>query len=429
MYSMTRHILEFFEVLSYLYCFAAIYGKKVKFNIYVVVFMVSELVLMTGLNEYGFPKYLVSLSYVLMILYCMLNYDGTVIRTLLNVGISFAVIGILQLLFYFIIATLFMENNIGDLDWELYIMILCFATIRLLGTKIKLKELSDFLYQRKLMLGIIGVFALLVLGGQIWKMKRDNSISGKDVIYVLYFFLLLFLLIYEWQKTKVDAEKKKMQLEMNSIYYSAYEDLIRSVREKQHDFKNHMNAIKGMLYSIEDYEQLVRCESEYLGTILCETEETSILTLVENPLLAGFLSEKIHEAEKYQIEVIYHCVFANDSLRVPEYKLIEMMGILIDNAIEAVEQENCSKVIELNLSQEDGTIIFEAINECNADKIRIVPKFFELGYSSKGENRGIGLAKLKRMLEEEHGEIFAIKKSVKGKEGICFRIEIPMLNA
>lgn len=426
---MIRHILEFFEVLSYLYCFAAIYGKKVKFNIYAVVFMVSELVLMTGLNEYGFPKYLVSLSYVLMILYCMLNYEETVIRTLLNVGISFVLIGILQLLFYFIIATIFMENNIGNLDWELYIMILCFATIRLFGSKIRLRELSDFLYQRKLLLGIIGVFVLLVLGGQIWKIKRDNSISGKDVIYILYFFLLLFLLIYEWQKTKVDAEKKKMQLEMNSIYYSAYEDLIRSVREKQHDFKNHMNAIKGMLYSIGDYEQLVQCESDYLGMLLCETEETSILTLVENPLLAGFLSEKIHEAERRQIEVIYHCVFANNNLRVPEYKLIEMMGILIDNAIEAVEQEKCSKVIELNLSQENGTMIFETINECNVDKIKIVSKFFEPSYSSKGENRGIGLAKLKRMLVEEHGEIFAIKESIRGKEGLCFRIEIPMLNA
>lgn len=423
---MIRELLPLLEILAYLYCFAATFGKKMNYNIYGVIFIISEMILMIGINDYGFPKYLISLSYVLMVIYCSLNYKDTILRALLNVGISFVIIGIAQLVIYFVLATVFKDNNIGNILWEFYTMLLCFIFSRVLSSRIKLKELSDFLYGRKLLLIFVSAFVLIVFGSQVWKIKRDANIDGKDVVYVVYFFSLLIFLIYEWQRTRSDVEKRKLQLEMNAMYYSAYEDLIRSVREKQHDFKNHMNALRGMLYSIEDYEKLVQCESEYLRDILNETEETSILTMVENPLLAGFLSEKIHEAERHNIEVIHHCSLRNQNLIIPEYKLVEIMGILIDNAIEAVEQEAYDKLIQLNLNEDNGTMIFETINECEEDKFIDISKLFKQGYSSKGENRGIGLSKLKHMLDEEHGEIFISREEMRGRVGICFRIEIPI---
>ena len=36
---MTRNILQILEILTYLYCFASLYGQKMKYNIYTVVFI------------------------------------------------------------------------------------------------------------------------------------------------------------------------------------------------------------------------------------------------------------------------------------------------------------------------------------------------------------------------------------------------------
>ena len=43
---MVRDIMGFMEILSFLYMVAAAYGTKVKYGIYTVVFIVSELLLL-----------------------------------------------------------------------------------------------------------------------------------------------------------------------------------------------------------------------------------------------------------------------------------------------------------------------------------------------------------------------------------------------
>ncbi len=49
---MVRNLLPLFEILAYVYCLAAIYGNKVKYNIYTVILIVTEMILMLGINEY-----------------------------------------------------------------------------------------------------------------------------------------------------------------------------------------------------------------------------------------------------------------------------------------------------------------------------------------------------------------------------------------
>ena len=422
---MIRELLPLFEILAYLYCFAATFGKKMKYNIYGVVFIISEMILMIGINDYGFPRYLISLSYVLMVMYCMLNYQLSLKETIVNCTVSIVVIGLVQIIGYFILTTLFRKDDRNSLTWEVIIMTFCFLISWLVAPHLKIDKLSRFLLRKNKLLGIIGGFVLLALGSQIYFMKKNGYVNGREYILFVYFILIVLVLIVEWQKSRINAEKEKTQLEMNALYYSAYEELIRSVREKQHDFKNHMNAIKGMLHSIESYEELVTYESDYLNDILSETEQTSILTMVENPLIAGFLSEKIHEAESYAIKVKYQCVLSEDVLSVPEYKLVEMMGILIDNAIEATKETNCM-AMEMNLGREENTLIFETANGYLDSNIDEISKLFEIGYSSKGKDRGIGLSKLKRMLDQEKGEIIVSKEVRDESPWIRFRIEIPM---
>lgn len=423
---MIRNILQLFELLSYLYCFAAAYGKKMKYNIYTVIFVIAEMVLMTGLNEHNFPRYLISLSYVLMFLYCMINYKSTVKTTIVNCVISVLVVGIIQLILYAPLSFIISDEKADSLIRELIIMFLLFLIIFIFRNKMRLKSLSDFLIKRNKLLGVIGCFVLVVFGGQIWKMKQRGYVYGADYIPIVYFLLLLAFMIIEWQRTRTEAEKRKAQIEMNALYYNGYEELVRSVREKQHDFKNHMNAMRGMLYTVNDYDELVSKQKDYLDTILNEVEETSILTLIENPLLAGFLSDKIHEAESKGIVVRHECIYANEESKIPEYKLVEVMGILFDNAIEASCNNIGDGVICIKLWKEEKKFCFEITNKCSREELNFLSHVFDWGYSSKGKNRGVGLSKLKRIVREAEGEICVAEENLDGAPAIKFGIYLPI---
>lgn len=424
---MVRNILELFETLAYLYCFAATYGKKMKYNIYVVIFVVAQLFLMTGMNDYGFPKYLISLSYALMFTYCILNYKSSIVQAVINVVLSVLIMGIIQVLVYSILVTVFGTNNgTTGIALELGVMILNFIIIYLVAPKVRLNLLSNYLLNKKVLSGLIISFVIIVLGSKIWKIKTDTSLPGEDFIYIVYFFSMLVLLLIEWQKTKIAEEKQRVQLEMNKLYYAAYEDLILSIRKRQHDFKNHLNAIQGVLYTSHSYEELRSQQENYMAEMLKDNEKTSILTMVENPLIAGFLSVKIHEAEKRKIEVEYDCSLSKQKISIPEYQLIEMLGILMDNAIEEAEQVSGKKKIWIYLLTDDQKLYFKVENTCTQTNKDNISKFFSLNYSNKGANRGLGLYKLKEMVKKYAGEIYASEKVKENSEVIEFVLNIPL---
>lgn len=266
---MVRNISQLLEVISIVYCFGAIYNIKVKYNIYTILFILSELVLMTGINEYGVPKSMTSFSYLLMFLFCCINYQQSIRRTFINCALTVGIVGIIQLIIYFLLLVIVPDSkNIHNYFHELIVnFIMAVITITLLP-KIKIKQISDFFMKNNKILILLGTFLMILLGSSILQMHRTGFLSGENSFLFIYFILLLVLLVIEWQKSHDAAEKRKAQLEMNGMYFSAYKKLIQSIREKQHDFKNHINALSGMAYTIQDYKQLVERQREYCAGVL-----------------------------------------------------------------------------------------------------------------------------------------------------------------
>lgn len=213
---------------------------------------------------------------------------------------------------------------------------------------------------------------------------------------------------------------------MNRLYYSAYEELIHSVREKQHDFKNHLNALRGMMYTIDDHDELIKQEGEYIDSLLSINNRTSILTMIENPLIAGFISEKIRCAIQKGIQVNHHCILNQKELGIPEYELVEMFGIIIDNAVEALDECTDNKEMYINLVCQQKTLLFDVSNVCESISLDNLSEMFQINYSSKGKYRGIGLSKLMHMVKGKEGEVFAEPIQMDGTDGIKIGFCIPL---
>ena len=403
---MVKDIMGLMEILSFLYMVAAVYNVKMKYNIYTAVFIVLELFLLSGMNNYGFPSYLLVFSYLLMFIYCLINYEASLKETIVNGVLVVIGISMVQMLCYFVVSSVDIKFSLTVQQKEMTVSILYFMIVLAFSRKMHLPEISAFFIKRNVLLYTVGGFILVILGSQLWGIKKENFIDGKYILSATFFVLFLILMIWEWQKTRSESEKRKVQLELNRIYYEAYEGLIQSIRERQHDFKNHLNALEGMIYSIDNYDELVLEQKKYLQSIMGELEPARLLTLIENPLIAGFLNYKVSKAQEMGITTRYHCVLQKRDMGIPEFKLIEMMGILLDNAIEELSSESIAdRVLVIELMVEDNIMKFVVSNSYENNNNLDVSKIFENGYSSKGNGRGIGLSKLKHMMKDNNGEI------------------------
>lgn len=403
---MVRDIIRLMEILSFLYMTAAVYNAKMKYNIYTVVLVMLELFILFGINNYGFSSYLLVFSYLLMFIYCLINYEASLKETIVNGVLVVIGISTVQMLCYFAVSFVDTKLSLTVEQRELVVSILYFMIVFAFSRKMHLPEISAFFIKRNALLYTVGGFILVILGSQLWGIKKENFIDGKYILSATFFVLFLMLMIWEWQKTRSESEKRKMQLELNRIYYEAYEGLIQSIRERQHDFKNHLNALEGMIYSIDNYDELVLEQKKYLQSIMGELEPARLLTLIENPLIAGFLNYKVSKAQEMGITTRYHCVLQKRDMGIPEFKLIEMMGILLDNAIEELSSESIAdRVLVIELMVEDNIMKFAVSNSYENNNNLDVSKIFENGYSSKGNGRGIGLSKLKHMMKDNNGEI------------------------
>ena len=423
---MARNIKQLMEILAILYCISAVYGQKMKFGIHAVILIIAELFLMTGINEYGFPTYLLSLSYLGFFVYCLLCYQENVKKTLIKLLLALAVTSVLQLIIYLPVFQIFIIKNGPQEPYEIAINFGCLILVVLLTPRLRLKELSEFLIKNNIVLVIITGCILGYLGMRIYQIKITQLISGDEYIEVVCFVLLLFFAISEWQKTKMDAEKKNAQLRMNNLYYNAYDDLLALVRDRQHDMKNHITAILGMIYTSTNYEELASKQREYCNYVLEQSESAKLVLSVENPLIAGFLYSKIKEAEAAGIAVEHKISICEKDLPFPEYEIVEMAGILLDNAIEALS--NCTETLKkiiVNIIYED-ILKIEISNVANYFNDSMIEQFFERNYSSKGNGRGIGLDKLKRMVKEKNGEIIIRNETIEEINYLKFTIVLPI---
>ncbi|MDE7341104.1 MAG: GHKL domain-containing protein [Lachnospiraceae bacterium] len=424
------------ELFTYIYCLAELFGKKLRISIHAVAFIIVDLFFVMGINDFGFPEYFRSLGYIAMFLYGLLYYGESIKITLVNCFLSATIIIVLQLLALFPLYLYYLVSiqcgyDIVDVIYaintlnELVINIGCFLVIFVFSRKVKLKKLSDFFMRRNRLIVSISVLILCGLGISFYQIVNKGMILNDVYIQMVYFVLIFLFVIYEWQKSRMDVEKKKAQLEMNRLYYDAYDQLIMLVRERQHDMKNHISAILSMIYTAEDFEELKIKQTEYCGYVIEQNEKTKLVLSSGNPLIAGFLYSKIREAENYNITIEYKIGIEKTETVIPEYELVEMAGILLDNAIEELNnmsEDEITRKIYLSIRETGDGIELIVANTSPCYEEDMTAHFFEPGYSSKGQNRGIGLSKLKRLVQDRKGNIMVYNRLRNDMNYLTFEI-------
>lgn len=188
-------------------------------------------------------------------------------------------------------------------------------------------------------------------------------------------------------------------------YVTRLERIQKELRLVQHDYKNmvaglYAQASEGDAGAVKDYieNKLFRIDASVQEDI----RQMNQLTQVQVPELKGLVLTKIMLAEQQHVSVRLEVMNPVEEVFLQIEDMIRCVGILMDNAIEEAVKHDGGEVVLLML-QEEGqfTVVVKNPIAHQPDMTRI----WQEGYSTKGENRGLGLTSYQRILHK-YGNIF-----------------------
>ena len=232
-------------------------------------------------------------------------------------------------------------------------------------------------------LGFIGmtIMAVLVQG------KWFSEVHMQYFLFSIPTIIMLLFAIAKWEDAQSEAKRMKERIGEIEGNKRNYENLLTKVRLRQHALKNHMEAIASFHYTYKTTEKLVQIEEEYCNQLLKENKYNDLL-LLGNDVLTGFLCKKFQAAENDGIELNYRIASEVSQCRVPVYHVIEMLGILFDNAMEAVK-DMARKEIFFSVCKVDGIYEFLIRNLFPYTSYDDIGEWFSFEKSGKGSGRGL----------------------------------------
>ena len=408
-----------FEMLALVVCLHSLNGEKLKIDVYNVGFVGIEMAFMQMIHEGIVSKGMYFVIYLIYFIYAYLKFGDSVKRTVLKCLLVTLIIGALQILVYIPFSFFYYITP----NESLIIMFINGAILLILF----------FTRNNKIFMSVVEIFAkrdwilktsltlcVIVLVYFMYSLKKSEVIEI-DIFVLISIFMTMFLIfIYRWQKSTYELNRREQELQITNLYNGVFEEMIKTMRNKQHDFKNQIDAIYSSHLKAESMEELIEIQKKYCDNVLYQNRFSKVLSCTKNSILAGFIYTKFVEAENNGIEIQYEISY-RDSNEIVIYDLVDIVGILLDNAIEAVTSTEVSKKIVFELSDAEGINLLvknPVVNILNSE----IQKFFERGYSTKEGERGIGLNKLMELQQKYKYDVYTHIENDNSMEWIVFNI-------
>ena len=229
--------------------------------------------------------------------------------------------------------------------------------------------------------------------------KEDIALYYLTIITISVFFILFSSITYNLVKnTKIISEVKSenQKLEQQKKYILALEKNNNEIRKFKHDFNNIILGLDGYINNDNfDKEKLKKYFNSTIMTFNNNIELNDIVIAKLNSIkvssLKSLITNKVLVAQNNNIDVDINIQGEIHDFYTDEMQLSRILGILLDNAIDASLKVPNDKKIEVNIIQIDKTTDIQISNTFNNTGTPITD-FNKEGFSTKGTNRGLGLS-------------------------------------
>lgn len=409
------------EIFVITLCLCHLHGEHYRLDYKTIILFVTDTILFQGINDNYFPGKSSALIYPVLIGYCVWKYKRGLKSAIVNTILSVIVLSLLQMISVMCVGTL-IYVGVSEKVMVLIANLLMLVLYIILAKCFSLKKLSYYFQKDDVILGIILILCICVIFACICMVKYSSGLYIGQYVFICIIIVILCLMSGSWKAYKLKSLEKDLELRTYKMYEESYKNLITEIRLRQHDFKNHINAIYLQHMMCETYEELVERQKKYCQDIVYENRFTDLLRAGDS-MIIGFLYGKFTEADNAGIEVEYKIQCNDMKTDIPMYKIITILGNLMNNAIEALKS-NDKKKLFVSIMEDATAITIEVRNTNDMIEWSRVRQMFRKGYSTKGTNRGLGLYSVKKMSREYDFDIIFSNKEISNENWVCFEIKI-----
>ncbi len=353
-------------------------------------------------------------TYVNVVIFLFANFfilKATVLKSIFGFVIPFSITIILELLLayiYNIISTNDYSSSVNIPINRILFSLIIYAIEYIFYVVLKkFKRVSlkiDIMNKKtKVLLSLSNILAILLIASQLYILTFYSSnmpffITLLSIIgLITYFSINLYNIL-----TVSKLERTSMNLEEAKLYNKTLEILQDNTKAFRHDFSNILQGMVGYMDN-NDMEGLKQYYSQFVEDIQHSNNLTTLSPkVVNNPAIYNVLASKYHKADSLGIKIHLEAFLDMNELHIKIYEFARVLGILMDNAIEAAsecENKIINVVFRNDTRKHMQLLIIENTyqnKDVNTDKI------FEKGYSTKKGNTGLGLWEIRQILKKNN---------------------------
>ena len=265
---------------------------------------------------------------------------------------------------------------------------------------------KDYLYSffKKVIFAFFALQILLFISDIVSTYVHFNSF-GSILATIVFICLLLIFFAMNAKKVQVEREialnQKKFEQEHLQTYTDEIVALYNEIRGFRHDYAGMLVSMQIAIDS-KDLQEIDRIYKEVLvkANQKLRSDKYTYFDLnnIEDSALRSLIAQSIVYARNNDVEFTLEVKDIITRLSIDLLDLVRIMSVLLNNAVEGAA-ESYSKQMEVAVIKMDLETVIVIQNSC---KITMTPSedLFELGFSTKGRNRGIGLNNVKEILDK-----------------------------
>jgi signal transduction histidine kinase len=241
---------------------------------------------------------------------------------------------------------------------------------------------------------------------------RLNSIS--TVLLAVILIAVVLSLTLSWKMLSMARQEKLVEIQQ--FHISNLQEMTQIIKAQRHDFVNHLQVIYGLVS--QGYADQT---GQYISTLYKDVQVTSNVLQLAVPELSALLLVKAGVAATRNISLEINQQSNLAALHVPSMELVTVVGNLLNNAMEAVEDLTPAlRTVTFKIYEKSGLYIFQTQNPGYMPP-EVKNNIFELGFSTKSGDRGTGLASVKYQVEKHNGMILVSSHPEKGTRfTVCY---------
>ncbi|WP_314061021.1 GHKL domain-containing protein [uncultured Vagococcus sp.] len=295
------------------------------------------------------------------------------------------------------------------LQWESnYIFFILVSLLITIPFSFLAKKISRKYIYKKTTKYIFTVIYIILWGmyylNQAHSFYFPTNVTLSLVISVIFIIIILIFIAILLIYTKLMSEKEiKREESQEAAHLQTYifemEKYNTEVRKFRHDYQNILTSLEIFIMEddmvgLKEYFQLsIKRESILLNN---QIQKISDLNKIEVIAIKSILANKLIYAQEKGIDVTFEAVEKVSEINLETVGLVRIIGIIMDNAIEATEiQGNGIIRVAIFYINQDLFFIFE--NTCEKEVVSI-HELTKNGVSTKGNGRGQGLTNLAELV-------------------------------